>query len=113
MPKWLKEDLENDSYYKKCCITGMSDEKIDFHHNLIFAGKQINEKWCILPLLQSIHREIVKYKEKCNWIMLNRATNKDLEKYSKVVDYKRERERLNKIYGVYPKRKSKINTTHI
>ncbi len=99
IPKTLIEEVENDPFYKKCCITGLSNEKIEWHHNLIYGGKQVNEKWCILPLLKSIHRDIVKYKEKCDWIMLNRATDEELKKYSKVVDYIKMRERLNGIYN--------------
>ena len=99
IPKQLMEDMANDKFYKQCCITGRTDEKIEWHHNLIYAGRQVNEKWCILPLLKSVHRDIVKYKEACDWIMLNRATDEELERYSKAINYKRERDRLNKIYG--------------
>ena len=38
-------------------------------------------------------------KEQVSWIMLNRASNEELERYSKAVDYKRERDRLNELYG--------------
>ena len=95
--------MANDKFYDKCCITGLSKNavKIDFHHNLQYAGQRVNEKFCILPLADWVHRNIVKHKQKCDWIMLNRATDQELEKYSKAVDYKRERSRLNKIYGNY------------
>lgn len=101
-PKLVKE-MESDKYYQKCCITGLSKNavKIEWHHNLIYGGQQVNEKFCILPLADFVHEKIVKYKEKCNWIMLNRATDQELEKYSKAIDYKRMREVLNKKYGVY------------
>lgn len=104
IPKKLIAELENDPYYKKCCITGRNDERIEFHHNLIYAGKQVNEKFCILPLLQSIHRDIVKYKEVCDWIMVNRGTTEELHKYSKAKNYLWERLRLNKKYGIYTQR---------
>ena len=35
------------------------------------------------------------------WIALNRATDEELKKYSKAIDYIRMREVLNKKYGVY------------
>src|SRR5574343_1267279 len=101
IPQTLKNNMANDPYYQKCCITGRRNEKIDWHHNLIFGGKQVNEKFCILPLAKSIHDNIVKYKEICDWIMLNRATDDDILKYSKAVDYKQVKERLNKKYGKY------------
>lgn len=101
IPPKLKAEMAADPYYKKCCISGRlaTNTKIEWHHNLIFAGKQVQEKWCILPLAEDIHREIVKYKEKCNWIMLNRSTDADLERYSKAINYKLLREKLNQKYG--------------
>jgi len=67
-PKLVKE-LEADPYYSKCCITGLSKNavKIDWHHNLIFKGQQVNEKFCILPLADFIHRNIVKYDKDRDW----------------------------------------------
>lgn len=79
--------MENDPFYSRCCITGSTSEKIDWHHNLIFAGKQVNEKFCILPLAHSIHRDIVKYKKQCDEIMLRRATYEELARYSKAINY--------------------------
>ena len=101
IPLELKEEMANDIFYKKCCITNQSNEKIDWHHNLIFKGQQVNEKFCILPLLNSIHRDIVKYKEKCDWIMWNRATPEQIQKYSKAINYQEVLNRLNKKYGAY------------
>lgn len=99
IPPELITELTNDIFYKKCCITGSSSEKIEWHHNLIYGGRQINERWAILPLAKSIHDKITEYKEKCNWIMLNRASDAELLKYSKCIDYLKMRERLNKKYG--------------
>ena len=95
IPPKMKEEMANDPFYKKCCITGRSDEKIEWHHNLMFAGKRVSEKFAILPVLQSIHRQEAKYKDELNRIMLNRATDEELERYSKAVDYKKLRDRLN------------------
>lgn len=103
IPAKLRSEMENDLFYKRCCLSGKSalHTKIDFHHNLIFAGKQINEKWCILPLATDIHRDIVKHKEKCDWVMLNRATDEELRKYSRAIDLIHKRDYLNKKYGAY------------
>lgn len=109
IPSELRHEMETDPYYSKCCITGSTSEKIDWHHNMIYAGSQVNEKFCILPLSRSIHNDIVKYKERCDWIMCNRATDKELRRYSKAINYINERERLNKIYGVYTQGKTTIN----
>jgi len=97
----LRKEIDSDSFYRQCCITGRSDEKIDIHHNLIFAGSQVNEKFCLLPLTKSVHDNIVKYKQKCDWIMLNRATDEQLKQYSKSTNYIVMRNKLNAIYGKY------------
>lgn len=103
IPAKLKRELLSDPFYDKCCITGTpkTSAKIDWHHNLIFASRQTQEKETILPLRADIHRDIVKYKEKCDWIMLNRMSDEQIQKYSKAINYSREKERLNKIYGNY------------
>jgi hypothetical protein len=101
IPKKLRDEMEADPFYTKCCITGVPAgiAKIDWHHNLIFAGKQVQEKFAILPLTKEVHDNIVKYKERCNWIMVNKMSEAELDKYSKVFNWRREKERLNKIYG--------------
>jgi len=101
IPQKLKDEIADDPFYKRCCITGVlaTETKVDWHHNLIFAGRQVSEKWCILPLAKEVHDNIVKYKELCDWIMLNRATDEELQKYSKAVDLLEKRKKLNKKYG--------------
>lgn len=101
IPKKLREELSQDPYYKTCCITGHTapSVKIEWHHNFIYAGRQVQRKWCILPLAEDVHRNIVFFKEKCDWIMFNQATNDELREFSKAVDLIKKRERLNKIYG--------------
>lgn len=99
----LKKEIREDPFYNVCCISGKknTEHKIDWHHNLIYAGAQVNEKWCILPLETNIHRNIVKYKEICDWIMVNRATEFELNKYSKAVNYLTLKDKLNNKYGIY------------
>lgn len=101
IPKKLRDEISSDPYYKKCCITGKTSERIEWHHNLIYAGNQRNEKWCILPLAESVHENITKYKEICDWIMLNRASELEIQQVSKAINYTRMREILNKKYGKY------------
>lgn len=95
IPQKLKDEMSSDLFYKKCCVTGRSDEKIEWHHNFTWKGRDLQEKWCILPLLKSVHKDIVQYKEYCDWIMLNRADEETLKKYSKAVDLIHKRNYLN------------------
>lgn len=102
MPDALRAKLDADPWMHRCCLTGRRDQKIDWHHQLIFAGQQVNEDWAILPLLTSIHDRIPadrSLKDQCDWIMLNRATDEQLRPYCKAIDYIRRRAILNTKFG--------------
>jgi hypothetical protein len=103
----LREEMSNDPYYKFCSreADGSCDGRITWEHVLTYAGKQIDEKWAIIPLCE-YHHAVNQYqdgtglnKEKNTWVALNRATDDELRKYSKGIDYINLRNRLNKIYG--------------
>lgn len=101
IPPKLRAEIAADPFYQRCCITGAfaKNTKVEWHHNLIHAGKQVQEKWAILPLREDIHEDIAYYKKECDWIMLNRADEATLKKYSRAEDLMAKRDRLNKIYG--------------
>lgn len=101
IPQKLKEELSSDIFYKKCCIPDeMCNGRIEWHHNLIYGGKQINEKFCILPIchFHHEHEKNSKIGEKLDYIMWSRATPEQIKSYSKAKDYQFELERLKKIY---------------
>ena len=88
----------------RCAITGTTYGKIEWHHNLIHAGRQVNEDWAIIPLHEDVHDAIegdMELKERVDWIMLNRATDEQLAPFCRAVNYIRRREVLNKKFGVY------------
>jgi hypothetical protein len=99
IPPKLRQELDADPYYHECCIMGRTTEKIDWHHNFTWQGSQLNEAWCILPLSETVHNSITQYKDICDWIMLNRASEETLKKYSKAVDLIRKRDYLNKKFN--------------
>lgn len=105
IPLALRADMERDPFYKRCAISGkpIGMVKIEWHHNLIYAGRQVNEKWCIIPLSKEIHDNIVRYKEEVDWIMLNRASDEELMRYSRA-ELITKRERLNKKFGIWQKK---------
>lgn len=92
IPKKLKAELLADPYYKRCCLTGFTRFKIDFHHAWDYGGKQINEAWAIMPVWvrkhspqgdkDSVHN-CKATKEYVQYLSLKRATPKDLKKYPK------------------------------
>jgi len=102
IPKPLLQEILADKYYKKCCLTGTTLGKIDLHHNLIFGGRQVQEKFAILPVHNDIHQYhqgITKeVKEKLNWVMVNRMSEYELNYYSKAVNYNQVKLELNKKY---------------
>lgn len=106
IPQSLRKKMSADPYYKVCCITGLrqsAGDPIEWHHNLIFAGKQVQARFAILPIKRTFHLNINRthIKEKIDWIMLNRASEEELRQYSKAVDLGRRRSELNAKFGVY------------
>lgn len=109
IPQRLRKEIDRDPQYKICSLKGHGtcSGRITMEHTLIYAGRQIQEKWSIIPLC-ALHHEVDFFqdahtmeKEKNVWVALNRATDDELIKYSKAVNYLRERRRLNEKYGLY------------
>lgn len=99
IPKKLNDELNEDPFYQKCCLSflGGCGGRIERHHNLIYAGRQYQAKFAILPACHDHHdrarnREI---KERFDWVMLNRATDSEILSISKAINYKELRDRLN------------------
>lgn len=105
IPKKLNDELNEDRFYLKCCLQrfGGCGGRIERHHALIFAGRQVQAKFCILPACHE-HHELARskdIKEKFDWVLLNRATEEEIQGISKGIDYSRERDRLNNIHGLW------------
>ena len=105
IPEALKAQLLAEAEYKKCVRKTGCQGRITLEHAIIYAGRQLNERWAILPLC-AYHHAVDQFqdggdlqKELNVWIALNRATDEELTRISKVIDYKRERERLNAKIG--------------
>lgn len=102
----LRQQLSEDPTYSFCCLTGVQSspaDPVEWHHNLKFAGKNAQARFCILPILRSIHlkadtREV---REKLNWVMWSRATAEEIAEFSKSTNYAHEFIRLKNIYGEY------------
>ena len=77
--------LLSDTRMKSCCLCRESGGKIEWHHNLIYAGRQADAPWTILPLCVECHAgaDKTETKEKLDYIMLNAATAEDLAMYPK------------------------------
>lgn len=67
-----KQVLARDPFMKACCLCNSSTRKIEWHHNLIYAGRQVDHSLAILPLCSECHRNANDklMKEELDWIML-------------------------------------------
>lgn len=98
--------MSTDPFYTRCSISGdfaTKKDPIEWHHNLIYAGKQVQAKFAILPLKHSLHARATnkQLKAQLDWIMWNRATPEEIQKYSKTVNYALYLSTLNVMFGTY------------
>lgn len=87
IPPTMRDEMAKDDFYKKCVIGSWTcDGPVEWHHVFIYAGRQINEKWAILPACH-LHHGMVKtsktIREEFESISLQLATPEDLAKYPK------------------------------
>ena len=84
--------------------------KFTLEHAIIYAGKQLDEFWAIVPLCAYSH-SVDEYidsgilnKEINEWIAIGRASSSDLAKYPKR-DWGQRMRYLESKYGKFPKNK--------
>ena len=90
MPPKLRKLLSEDPFMGKCARFGVDcDGRITWEHVWIYAGRQIQEAWAIIPLCE-YHHAVNSHQDGGNlskeinqWISLQRATSQDLQKYPK------------------------------
>lgn len=106
IPSNLLQDLLKDNYYKTCIRAHEKTCKgrITFEHALIYAGRQVQEKFAIVPLC-AFHHAVNEYqdcgdlkKDYNQYIALTRATYEELQKYKKA-DWIQRRRYLASKYG--------------
>jgi len=106
IPKKMREEMANDDYYKFCARLneGNCSGRITFEHALIYAGKQIQEKFAILPICE-YHHSIGKHmddgdlnKSLHHYLAISRMTTQDKIKYPKR-DWDSDLELLEKKHG--------------
>lgn len=110
IPLKLRKQMAADPFYKVCCITGETgtrEDPIEWHHNLTFSGKQVQEEFAILPLKRSLH---LKANEKAlramlDWVMMSRATSEQLVHYSKAESLSFKYNQLERIFGQWQPQK--------
>ena len=84
VPKKLRDALANDPYYKRCARPTGCSGRITWEHAFTYAGKQIQERWAIIPLCWHHHLgEGLKKSENIK-IAMSRATDADRKKYPRI-----------------------------
>lgn len=105
----LRQELAEDRIYKRCLRARLlndhhcepdpiSQKMIEWEHALIYAGKQVQARFAIIPICWLVHRGPLLVKEINIWIALNRATDEELSAYPKT-DWIQRRRYLNEKYG--------------
>ncbi len=80
----LRRQIAEDPYMKVCARSDYDCKgRITWEHAFIYAGRQINEAWAIIPLCEYHHLGKGLNKKINQEIALNRATEQDLNKYPK------------------------------
>lgn len=110
IPQKVKNEILADPKYKFCALHGYHEcgGRITWEHTMIYAGKQVQEKWAIIALCERGHA-VNSYqdagtlnKERNVWVALNQATEEDFKHFPRAFPtYHEQRERLNRKYGVY------------
>lgn len=111
IPLKLKKEINEDPLYKICARKGLHDHvcegRITMEHALVYAGRQVNAKFAIIPLCAKAH-SVDQFqdggdldKEINTWISLNLASTEELLSISKAISYPTLRTRLNAKYGQY------------
>lgn len=98
----LKKQIAADPWMKFCCLCGTSNP--EWEHCWIYAGRQINEWWAIIPLCYDHHRGRMsghETKERGKYISLKRAMEKgeDLNQFYPRVDWGQQFIYLTSKYG--------------
>jgi hypothetical protein len=82
MPLKLRRECEADPYYQTCARSnGDCKGRITYEHALIYAGKQVQEKFAIIPLCEFHHLGTGLVKKINEIIAYGRATIEDIKKY--------------------------------
>lgn len=112
IPLNIREEMDADPYYHTCARKAYLDDHmcernplkpwqvVEWEHALYFGKNKVQKKFAIVPLCWLTHTGPEKNKEIAVWIALNQATDEELKSISKTVDYIKEREWHNNIYGI-------------
>lgn len=89
IPEKLGQEMSEDPYYQICAReNGDCGGRMTWEHVFLYAGKQIQEKWAIIPLCWRHHLGDKLVKKINREIALRRATLEDLGGYPNLIPLK-------------------------
>lgn len=105
IPTKLRKELSLDPNMHRCMRANDKDEdgrkecmgRVTYEHCWMYAGRQIQEKFAIIPLCIHHHLGSGLNKKKNRWYSINKMSSEDEKKYPKI-NWKRERIILNKLF---------------
>lgn len=111
IPPSLRKQLATDPFYQQCARRGYHGHecagRITWEHAMTYAGKQIQERWAIIPLCAKAHN-VDDWQDRGDmnkdinkWIALNRATPNEILAISRGEDYFMKKHWLNVRFGVW------------
>lgn len=115
----LRAEMNLDPEYHDCMLRNFpghvcGGRKSTWEHAIYWQGKRLQRKWAIVSICAKSHevdffQDAHTMDKKLNiWLALNRATDEELRAISKVEDYFRMRDNLNKKYGPYVRAEPRV-----
>ena len=103
IPKHVLNELLSNPWYKRCAasIMGNCSGRITFEHAFVYAGKQINEPWAIIPLCWQHHLGNGLNKNFNRYVAIMRAKPEDFAMYPKFA-WLTEKQKLLSQFEKYP-----------
>jgi hypothetical protein len=86
IPPKMKQEMDASGRMKTCCINNLNCRgAVQWHHVWIYAHRQINEIWAIVPACEFHHEkaESPQIKKLFQYYSLRMASDADLAKYPK------------------------------
>lgn len=92
IPPDVREAMARDPFMKRCCLAsdGMCAGRIEWHHAVIFAGRQVQKRFAIIGACKDYHHRFANRKdiaERFLKVVLSRGTEQELFEISKAIDY--------------------------
>ncbi len=56
IPLKLRKQIAEDPFMKKCCYRDCKKTEVEWNHTLMYAGRQVNTWYAIVPLCTEHHR---------------------------------------------------------